>query len=325
MPYRPSSDPTATLTCPVCGGDANRKSDDANEIVDCNSCGDFQVALDVIKDFGLPYKEPRDRALASYNIRKMQSSATRPTLTVEFFNSLNLHSLPTPAEASDNFIIWLAGKADGMPGKSIPILYGDPPLLAKIGVAEPADIKWIVHSLESNRLFKCGPEQGHHLSGALTIDGWRRFEELKLAHTSSKYAFFARKFDNPNLNEAFEKCLRPAVLETGYELRIAPQRAGLIDAIIEDEIRRCRFLIADLSDDNAGAYWEAGFAEGLGKPVIYVCCASVEGMPKTTHFDTNHRHTVRWDLTSLDQTAAQLKAVIRNTLLGDTRQSDNGP
>ena len=40
-----------------------------------------------------------------------------------------------------------------------------------------------------------------------------------------------------------------------------------VDAVIEHEIRACRFLIADLSDDNAGAYWEAGFAEGLGKPV----------------------------------------------------------
>ena len=95
------------------------------------------------------------------------------------------------------------------------------------------------------------------------------------------------------------------------------QKAGHIDAIIEDEIRRCRFLIADLSDDNAGAYWEAGIAEGPGKPVIYICR---EGMK--THFDTDHRQTVRWDLNALDDTAKTLKAVIRNTLLGDAKQED---
>ncbi|MGO9847825.1 MAG: hypothetical protein ACLPKT_14875, partial [Methylocella sp.] len=83
-----------------------------------------------------------------------------------------------------------------------------------------------------------------------------------------------------------------------------------------------RFLIADLSDDNAGAYWEAGFAEGLGKPVIYVCRAREGGELKKTHFDANHRHTVRWDLSALDQTAKELKAVIRNTLLGDANQDD---
>ena len=92
--------------------------------------------------------------------------------------------------------------------------------------------------------------------------------------------------------------------------------------IIEAEIRRCRFLIADLSDDNAGAYWEAGFAEGLGKPVIYVCRAKEGGVEKRTHFDANHRHTVRWDLSTLDETAKRLKAVIRNTLLGDAKQDD---
>jgi nucleoside 2-deoxyribosyltransferase len=48
-------------------------------------------------------------------------------------------------------------------------------------------------------------------------------------------------------------------------------------------------VAADLSDDNAGAYWEAGFAEGLGKPVIYICREGVN-----THFDTDHRRTVRW-------------------------------
>jgi hypothetical protein len=121
---------------------------------------------------------------------------------------------------------------------------------------------------------------------------------------------FARKFDNLELDRVFDDCLYQAVRDTGYELRTATQRAGLVDAVIEDEIRRCRFLIADLSDSNAGAYWEAGFAEGLGKPVIYICKANCE-----VHFDTDHRHTVRWDLSDLDQTAKKLKAVIRTLFL----------
>jgi hypothetical protein len=158
--------------------------------------------------------------------------------------------------------------------------------------------------------------------GKLTAHGWRRFEDLKRARISSRYAFFARKFSNTDLDKVFEECLRPAVEETGYKLRVVTQRARLVDAIIEDEIPRCRFLVADLSDHNAGAYWEAGFAEGLGKPVIYLCCSKTDGVPKMTHFDANHRNTVRWDLASLDQTATQLKAVIRNTLLGDAKQTD---
>ena len=77
-------------------------------------------------------------------------------------------------------------------------------------------------------------------------------------------------------------------------LLVQRAKAGSIDERLRVEIRRSRFLIADLTDRNAGAYWEAGFAEGLGKPVIYTCEKSVFEEEKT-HFDTNHMHTVLWD------------------------------
>jgi hypothetical protein len=51
--------------------------------------------------------------------------------------------------------------------------------------------------------------------------------------------------------------------------------------------------------------------------VVYICRDG-----KKTHFDTDHRQTVRWDLNKLDETAKRLKAVIRNTLLGDAKQDD---
>ena len=58
-------------------------------------------------------------------------------------------------------------------------------------------------------------------------------------------------------------------------------KAGLIDDRLRVEIRTSRFLIADLTHENAGAYWEAGFAEGLGKPVIYTCEKSKFDTAKT--------------------------------------------
>jgi hypothetical protein len=311
-----------TERCAVCDSLSNQRSSGLYIIVDCKRCGDFQISRDAIDDIGLPYNTPKEQAPASYIIRKMQAPRTRPILTRAFFGSLNNQSLPSPAEASDNLITWLAEQADGMPGATIKISYDDPALQAIVGVVDPAAIGWIAHNLKSKGLLILGSQQGQTTLGTLTIDGWQKFEELKRAHISSRYAFFARRFNNFELDKAFEECLRPAVEATGSELRIATQRAGLVDAVIEDEIRRCRFLVADLSDDNAGAYWEAGFAEGLGKPVIYVCCAKKDGVLKETHFDANHRNTVRWDLDSLDETGTQLKAVIRNTLLGDAKQTD---
>jgi hypothetical protein len=282
-----------------------------------------ETSKEAIDDFRLPYSDLKKIALARFTIRKMQAGNTsRVTLRSDFFKSLEMSSLPTPAEASDNLILWLAGQADGSPGKQIGINYSDYQLRATIGVVTDKDLRWITESLEVQRLIS-GTGNDYQYLARLTAQGWRRFEDLKRAYISSQFAFFARQFSNPDLDGVFDRCLRPAVKETGYDLRTVTQRAGLIDATIEDEIRSCRFMIADLSDDNAGAYWEAGFAEDLGKPVIYICRATdAEGKDKRTHFDANHRHCVRWDLKELARTAVQLKAVIRNTLLGDAIQGD---
>ena len=64
------------------------------------------------------------------------------------------------------------------------------------------------------------------------------------------------KFGDSELDEMVDKCFRPAVRRTGFELR----RAAVLSA---------RFVISDLTHGSYGTYWEAGFGEGRGIPVIY--------------------------------------------------------
>ncbi len=90
----------------------------------------------------------------------------------------------------------------------------------------------------------------------------------------------------------------------GFDDRL---EAGLIDNRMRVEIRNSRFVIADLTHDNRGAYWEAGYGEGLGKPVIYLCKAEVF-RAKSTHFDTSHHLTIQWDPAALNRFAEDLKA-----------------
>jgi len=63
-------------------------------------------------------------------------------------------------------------------------------------------------------------------------------------------------------------------------------------------------------------YWEAGIAEGLGKPVIYTC-EKEAWKEKGTHFDTSHYHTVIWDKDNPGKAAEEIKATIRATLPPD--------
>src|SRR5215216_5295099 len=131
------------------------------------------------------------------------------------------------------------------------------------------------------------------------------------------------KFGDPELDGVVESCFKPAVSRTGFELRKLTdgQPAGLIDDQIRAAILSGRFVIADLTHGSHGAYWEAGFAEGLNLPVIYTCKKDA-WQEKRTHFDTNHLLTIAWDPTNLKRAGDELAATIRATLRAEAKQTD---
>jgi nucleoside 2-deoxyribosyltransferase len=156
------------------------------------------------------------------------------------------------------------------------------------------------------------------------MPGWARYEELKKINLESRTAFMAMKFGDDELNRVVADCFKPAVRRTGFELRLLvdAQPAGLIDNQMRAAILSARFVIADLSHGSHGAYWEAGFAEGRGLPVIYTCRRARWDETKT-HFDTNHLLTILWDVNNLQQAEREMVATIRATLREHAKQSDD--
>ena len=77
-------------------------------------------------------------------------------------------------------------------------------------------------------------------------------------------------------------------------------------------------MLADLTDENRGACREAGYAEGWGKPVIYICEREKFHEAKT-HFDTNHCTTITWSADDAEGFADELVATLRRSL--DERES----
>jgi nucleoside 2-deoxyribosyltransferase len=75
----------------------------------------------------------------------------------------------------------------------------------------------------------------------------------------------------------------------GVAIRIDKEHA-LEDLVgrIKKEIRNAQFVVADLTDERPSCYFEAGYAEALGKPIIYVASKQSVARPgsKTNiHFD----------------------------------------
>jgi len=99
---------------------------------------------------------------------------------------------------------------------------------------------------------------------------------------------------DPRLDAAFVHGFAPGIRDAGFEphrIDQAKTNRGISDEILA-RIRTSEFVVADFTGQRQSVYFEAGFARGLGKEVIW-CCRSDE--VSRLHFDTKHLGHVCWD------------------------------
>ena len=130
----------------------------------------------------------------------------------------------------------------------------------------------------------------------LTYRGWTQVDDLKKQRRSSLQAFVAMWFDD-SMSDAYAIGIEPAIVASGFRsVRIdRKDHVNKIDDEIIAEIRRSRFVVADFTSvrgsPRGGVYFEAGFALGLGIPVIW-CCH--ESLIDDVHFDTRQYNHILW-------------------------------
>jgi hypothetical protein len=227
-------------------------------------------------------------------------------------------------------IVFLGGRFSG-PGDLFPMppgenIYG---LLGiRVGDAQWNDLDFILKELISQNILK---RIDNPFRVSLTFAGWQKYEELLRSVKDSRKAFVAMEFPvaggSKNYffqNILLDKYLVPAVRQTNYEpgnALMSNPKAGNLHARLEVEIITARFVVVELSHDNNGACWEAGFARGLGKPVVYMFNKEIAGRERP-HFDVGSDLYVPWTENEPDKAAADLKAVIRATLFGEAKMED---
>lgn len=150
----------------------------------------------------------------------------------------------------------------------------------------------------------------------LTLQGWDRYEQLKRANPQSISAFMAMQFNDPQMDRVYREHFQPTLAAIRYQLQTVTANAGLIDYQIRLQVSASRFIVADLTHENRGVYFEAGYAEGIGRPVIFTCRADAFN-PQTgrPHFDVNHHQCVRWDDPPTAVQLEDLSLTVRNALL----------
>jgi len=128
----------------------------------------------------------------------------------------------------------------------------------------------------------------------LLPNGLKRIYELqKNQSLNSKNVFVAMSFAKSM--EKTRKAIRKAIEGTGYIPIIMDEKEHNNQIVPEMlyEIRQSKFVIAEFTEHNNGAYYEAGYAAGLGKEVIHVC--NKISFNEDAHFDVKQVNTITWE------------------------------
>lgn len=127
----------------------------------------------------------------------------------------------------------------------------------------------------------------------LTKKGWEFIENNIINRMESSSNVFVAMWFDPVMDNAY-KAIAKALNNTGFkDVRIdRKQHNNEITSEITYEIRRSRFVIAEVTGQRHGVYFEAGYAIGKNIPVIWVC---KQDDLVNVHFDTRQYNHVVWN------------------------------
>jgi len=307
--------PTNQVACPFCGFAAeNSRLDNFNiALYECETCGTYAIGPDYLqkidKDIMTPYlfyncnifSQNKDENYFYF----IGSQDTFDIVYKSYPNSslVNIKEAENwyPKDFSEkinNILLALAELSD-YTGKTIFLIgglrnslffikqYMKNNQLPKERIDEQFD--YFTSYMKEQKLIK----MEYATSAVLLPEGLKRIDELQKNKSVSKQVFIAISFSDEmiKVQEAIEEGIRKA----GY-IPHTMNRNEHNNQIVPEilfQIRQSKFVVSEFSTGNNGAYYEAGYAAGLGKEVIHIC--NTKKFKKKGHFDIKQKSTVLWN------------------------------
>ncbi len=133
-------------------------------------------------------------------------------------------------------------------------------------------------------------EESYYGGISITPKGYDRIDKLQKNSDDGKDVLVAMRFGNET--SKLREAIRKGVFDAGYHAVFIDEveHNGFITPELLNRISKSRFVVADFTHKNNGAYFEEGYAMGLGKNVIQLCKKGVE-----LHFDIAQVNTIMWE------------------------------
>jgi nucleoside 2-deoxyribosyltransferase len=149
--------------------------------------------------------------------------------------------------------------------------------------------------------------EGEYIKIGLTPKGYSRVDEIQKNTAHGRNVLVAMKFGDDTI--PLREAIRKGIQDAGYHAVFIDevQHNDFITPELLKYIRDSKFVVVDLTHQNNGAYFEEGYAMGLGKPVIQLCQKDTH-----LHFDIAQKNTIMW--TSEDDIPERLTNRIKATI-----------
>ncbi len=277
------------VACPLCGGKTRFWGALPETLFDCAICGRFTLTFELTEDRDM---QGQPHPYLSAATRKAHEAGRPLTLDMNNWQRLEAEQRSIRVSQKLTNLLRLIAERSGTPGRAWKIVIPrDYPLAAARDAAEFES--YLVYLHERGLLSRRTESTDGHDSWGLTIPGWQDIEPMPRPGGIPGRCFVAMWFSDET-RTAYESGIEPAISAAGFTaIRIDRKEHNneIPDEIIA-EIRNSEFMVADFTGQRAGVYYEAGFAMGLGRTVIWCCRKDEIGK---LHFDTNHKNHIDWE------------------------------
>jgi nucleoside 2-deoxyribosyltransferase len=312
--------------CPLCDRDVHGAVHEVDghliDEVTCGTCGTFRIsgkAKSLLEDDSW---KARRWILSGVTRRASDNESPVELLSDNLEPFLAYAQIPrSPLEAINGMMRLIDDRVTSIDGYAQLDFDRDYPLLFLTRREQMVDI--YLHLKKLDRIRDTSHMTGKAPVVQLTLPGWQRLEELRKTSSNSDQAFVAMSFDD-DMRTLYADAIAPALKATGYEpFRVddRPHNEKIDDRIVA-EIRQSGLVVADFTQQKNGVYWEAGFAQGLGIPVIRTC-RSDDLRGNKLHFDTRQYLHIEW--TAAADLRQKLETHIRATIPGRATAKRRGP
>ncbi len=155
------------------------------------------------------------------------------------------------------------------------------------------ELQFYINCLEETGNIKKHSVSGDGYNLLLTAEGWQKIDSMTRPNLESKQAFVAMWFDE-TMDEIFKNGISPIEEDTGFSMFRVDKTHFINEKVCDKiiaEIKKSRFLIADVTGQRQAVYLEAGYAMGMGLPIIWTC---KESEVDDCCFDTRQYPHIIW-------------------------------